>query len=76
LILILDLGNVGHDLFIDCATIPAIVNAVEAGITEVWNLLVSGRLKVMASLTNWTREFRKYDAMTTDRGRSSSGTTT
>jgi hypothetical protein len=35
-------------------------NAVEAGITEVWNLLVSGRLKVMASLTNWLREFRKY----------------
>jgi hypothetical protein len=33
---------------------------VEAGITEVWNLLVSGRLKVMASLTNWIREFRKY----------------
>jgi hypothetical protein len=26
----------------------------------VWNLLVSGQLKVMASLTNWFREFRKY----------------
>jgi len=36
------------------------VNAVEAGITEVWNLLVSGRLKVMESLSNWRREFRKY----------------
>lgn len=36
------------------------VNAVEAGITEVWNLLVSGRLKVMENLTNWLREFRKY----------------
>jgi hypothetical protein len=35
-------------------------NAVEAGITEVWNLLVSGRLKVMESLSNWRREFRKY----------------
>jgi hypothetical protein len=35
-------------------------NAVEAGITEVWNLLVSGRLKVMESLENWLREFRKY----------------
>ncbi len=35
-------------------------NAVEAGITEVWNLLVSGRLKVMESLPNWFREFRKY----------------
>ena len=37
-----------------------VVNAVEAGITETWNLLVSGRLKVMASLHNWFREFRKY----------------
>jgi phage terminase large subunit-like protein len=36
------------------------VNAVEAGITEVWNLLVSGRLKVMANMLNWLREFRKY----------------
>jgi phage terminase large subunit-like protein len=36
------------------------VNAVEAGITEVWNLLVSGRLKVMAGLLNWRGEFRKY----------------
>ena len=35
-------------------------NAVEAGITEVWNLLVSGRLKVMEGLSNWRREFRKY----------------
>ena len=34
-------------------------NAVEVGITEVLNLLVSGRLKAMASLTNWFREFRK-----------------
>jgi hypothetical protein len=38
---------------------PAI-NAVEAGITEVWQMLVSGRLKVMASCWNWRREFRKY----------------
>jgi hypothetical protein len=36
------------------------VNAVEAGTTEVWNLLVSGRLKIMANLDNWLREFRKY----------------
>jgi hypothetical protein len=35
-------------------------NAVEAGITEVWNLLISGRLKVMENLTSWLREFRKY----------------
>jgi len=35
-------------------------NAVEAGITEVWNLLVSGRLKVQEHLHNWRSEFRKY----------------
>ena len=35
-------------------------SAVGATITEVWNLLVSGRLKVVASLTNRFREFRKY----------------
>jgi phage terminase large subunit-like protein len=36
------------------------VNAVEAGVTEVWNLLVSGRLKVQEHLHNWRSEFRKY----------------
>jgi hypothetical protein len=35
-------------------------NAVEAGTTGVWDLLVSGRPKVMESLSNWRREFRKY----------------
>ncbi len=51
------------------------VNAVEAGITEVWNLLVSGQLKVMASLTNWFRKFKNITATTKDRARSSSATT-
>ncbi len=36
------------------------VNAVEAGLTETWNLLVSGRLKVQEHLSNWRSEFRKY----------------
>lgn len=36
------------------------VNAVEAGLTEVWNRLVSGRLKVQEHLHNWRSEFRKY----------------
>lgn len=36
------------------------VNSVEAGIAEVWQLLVSGRLKVMAHLDSWLREFRRY----------------
>ena len=34
-------------------------NGVEAGIVEVWNLLVSGRLKVQEHLFNWRSEFRK-----------------
>lgn len=36
------------------------VNAVEAGLTEVWQQLLSGRLKVFASLGDWLAEFRKY----------------
>lgn len=35
-------------------------NAVEAGITVMWNLLISGRLKVQAHLFAWFAEFRKY----------------
>lgn len=35
-------------------------NTVEAGLTEVWNLLVSGRLVIQEHLTNWRSEFRKY----------------
>ena len=34
--------------------------AVEAGLTETWNLLVTGRLKVQEHLHNWRSEFRKY----------------
>jgi hypothetical protein len=36
------------------------VNSVETGISEVWQLLVSGKLKVLAHLENWFREFRRY----------------
>lgn len=36
------------------------VNAVEAGIMEVWNQLVTGRVRVQAHLVNWLSEFRKY----------------
>mgnify|MGYP003336597021 CR=1 FL=1 len=35
-------------------------NSVETGITQVWTLLVSGRLKIMRHLTDWLREFRNY----------------
>ncbi len=35
-------------------------NAVEAGVMEVWTRLVSGRLKVFASLMHWFEEFRIY----------------
>lgn len=36
------------------------VNAVETGIAEVWQLLVSGKLKVFSSCQNFFREFRRY----------------
>jgi phage terminase large subunit-like protein len=35
-------------------------NTVEAGLMAVWNLMITGRLKVQAHLANWLREFRKY----------------
>lgn len=35
-------------------------NAVEAGLMAVWNLLITGRLRVQAHLSNWLSEFRKY----------------
>jgi phage terminase large subunit-like protein len=35
-------------------------NTVEAGLTQTWNLLVSGRLVVQEHLSNWRSEFRKY----------------
>ena len=38
---------------------PAI-NAVEAGLYTVWQLMSSGKLKVFASLGNWLQEFRLY----------------
>lgn len=36
------------------------INAVEAGIYEVWQRMSSGRLKVFASLNNWKAEYRLY----------------
>jgi phage terminase large subunit-like protein len=35
-------------------------HAVEAGLLEVWTLLITGRLKVCANCEPWLREFRKY----------------
>lgn len=36
------------------------VNAVEAGLTQTWNLMVSGRLKIQEHLRNLRGELRKY----------------
>ncbi len=36
------------------------VNAVEDGIGEVWELLVTGKLKVFSNCQNFFREFRRY----------------
>lgn len=35
-------------------------NAVEAGILKAWEMMLTGRLKIFASLEPWWREFRKY----------------
>jgi len=35
-------------------------NGVEAGLLEVWTLLIEGRLKVFDTVEPWFREFRKY----------------
>lgn len=35
-------------------------NAVEAGLLAVWNLLITGRLRVQDHLHHWRTEFRKY----------------
>jgi hypothetical protein len=36
------------------------VNAVEAGIYTVWQLMSAGELKLLAALDNWLQEFRLY----------------
>ena len=36
------------------------VNAVEAGLYDVWGALSTGRFKVFDTLPNWLSEFRKY----------------
>jgi hypothetical protein len=36
------------------------VNAVEAGLYQVWQLMSAGKLKVFASMGNWLQEFRLY----------------
>jgi hypothetical protein len=51
--LLKDYRDLGLDL------LPAL-NAVEAGLLEVWQLLSGGQLKVHASLQNWFKEFRLY----------------
>lgn len=35
-------------------------NAVEAGIYDVWDMLSTGRLKIMVHLKNWLGEYRLY----------------
>lgn len=51
------LSQIYRDLGLDVQ--PAI-NAVEAGVYEVWQRMSSGRLKVFRSCQNWLNEFRLY----------------
>lgn len=41
-------------------TLTPAENAVEAGISDVWQRLSTGRLKVFKSLQNWRSEYRMY----------------
>lgn len=41
-------------------TLTVSVNALEAGIYEVWTRMATGRLKVFRTLLNWLAEFRFY----------------
>lgn len=41
-------------------TLTPALNAVEAGIYEVWTRLATGRLRVFRPLQNWLKEFRLY----------------
>lgn len=41
-------------------TLTTAINAVEAGLYEVWQLLSTGRLKVFRTLMNWQAEYRIY----------------
>jgi phage terminase large subunit-like protein len=48
-------------LYRDCGLeLSPAVNAVEAGLYQVWQLMSAGKLKVFASLGNWLQEFRLY----------------
>jgi len=54
-------GRIAFDEYVKLGLnlVPA-VNAVEAGITTVWTLLITGRLKVQRHLLHWLTEFRRY----------------
>jgi hypothetical protein len=48
-------------LYRDCGLdLSPAVNAVEAGLYLVWQLMSAGKLKVFASMGNWLQEFRLY----------------
>lgn len=54
-------GRVALDLYRDLGlNLEPAVNAVEAGLLEVWTRMVTGRLRVQLHLANWIAEFRKY----------------
>lgn len=54
-------GNVLFEMYIDLGlNIQIANNAVEAGIYEIWERLVAGRIKVFKSLSSWRAEYRVY----------------
>lgn len=40
--------------------VSAALNSVEAGITQIWQALVGGQLKVFSTCVNWLKEYRLY----------------
>ncbi len=54
-------GDKLFELYLDQGLIlTKAVNAVEAGIYNVWQLLSTGRLKVFSTMAKWFEEFRLY----------------
>ena len=54
-------GKALFDLYLELGLkLSNAINAIEAGILEVWQRLSTGRLKVFSNLINWLAEFEFY----------------
>ncbi|MDA1095477.1 MAG: terminase family protein [Acidobacteria bacterium] len=54
-------GRVAMQVYTDLGLdLQPAINAVEAGLTDVWQRMIGGRLRVQAHLSNFLSEFRRY----------------